>query len=89
MIDKTLIKIILILTFTISICFNVTADEDINLRGKGGALKTNNTVPKKIRIGTNLLNIKKFKSTFVKYNTQNKKEKMIMSSLKNGKTKKM
>jgi S1-C subfamily serine protease len=88
MMDKTLIKIILILTYTISICFNVTADEDINLRGKGGALKTTNTVPKKIRIGTNLLNIKKFKSTFTKYQTLNKKEKMIMSSLKNGKTKK-
>ena len=87
MVDKFLITIFIIL-------FNysqlLAADTNLKTRGSGGSIdkKQGSSKSSRIKISSNLLDIKKFKSTFVKYNTQNKKEKMIISSLKNDKTKK-
>ena len=87
MVNKFLITILIIL-------FNYfqlyAADTNLKTRGSGGSIdkKIGSSKSSRIKISSNLLDIKKFKSTFSKYKTQNKKEKMIMSSLKNGKTKK-
>ena len=87
MVNKFLITILIIL-------FNYSqlhaADTNLKTRGSGGSIdkKQDSSKSSRIKISSNLLDIKKFKSTFSKYKTQNKKEKMIMSSLKNGKTKK-
>ena len=87
MVNKFLITILIIL-FNYSQLY--AADTNLKTRGSGGSIdkKISPSKSSRIKISSNLLDIKKFKSTFVKYNTQNKKEKMIISSLKNDKTKK-
>ena len=87
MVNKFLITILIIL-FNYSQLY--AADTNLKTRGSGGSIdkKIVSSKSSRIKISSNLLDIKKFKSTFSKYKTQNKKEKMIMSSLKNGKTKK-
>ena len=87
MVDKFLITIFIIL-------FNYSqlhaADTNLKTRGSGGSIdkKQGSSKSSRIKISSNLLDIKKFKSTFSKYKIQNKKEKIIISSLKNNKTKK-
>ena len=87
MVNKFLITILIIL-FNYSQLY--AADTNLKTRGSGGSIdkKIGSSKSSRIKISSNLLDIKKFKSTFSKYKTQNKKEKMIMSSLKNDKTKK-
>ena len=87
MVNKFLITILIIL-FNYSQLY--AADTNLKTRGSGGNIdkKIGSSKSSRIKISSNLLDIKKFKSTFSKYKTQNKKEKMIMSSLKNNKTKK-
>lgn len=87
MVNKFLITILIIL-FNYSQLY--AADTNLKTRGSGGNIdkKIVSSKSSRIKISSNLLDIKKFKSTFSKYKTQNKKEKMIMSSLKNNKTKK-
>ena len=87
MVNKFLITILIIL-FNYSQLY--AADTNLKTRGSGGSIdkKIVSSKSSRIKISSNLLDIKKFKSTFSKYKTQNKKEKMIMSSLKNNKTKK-
>ena len=87
MVNKFLITILIIL-FNYSQLY--AADTNLKTRGSGGNIdkKIGSSKSSRIKISSNLLDIKKFKSTFSKYKTQNKKEKMIMSSLKNDKTKK-
>ena len=86
MVNKFLITILIIL-FNYSQLY--AADTNLKTRGSGGNIdkKIGSSKSSRIKISSNLLDIKKFKSTFSKYETQNKKEKMIMSSLKNNKTK--
>ena len=86
MVNKFLITILIIL-FNYSQLY--AADTNLKTRGSGGSIdkKIVSSKSSRIKISSNLLDIKKFKSTFSKYKTQNKKEKMIMSSLKNNKTK--
>ena len=86
MVNKFLITILIIL-FNYSQLY--AADTNLKTRGSGGSIdkKIGSSKSSRIKISSNLLDIKKFKSTFSKYKTQNKKEKMIMSSLKNNKTK--
>ena len=86
MVNKFLITILIIL-FNYSQLY--AADTNLKTRGSGGNIdkKIVSSKSSRIKISSNLLDIKKFKSTFSKYKTQNKKEKMIMSSLKNNKTK--
>jgi len=76
MIYKTILKIILIILFVSNLFFVALATEkELILRGKGGGLKSGGSV--KIRIGSNMLKINKFKKTFKKYYSQNEKEKII------------
>ena len=87
MVNKFLITILIIL-------FNYSqlhaADTNLKTRGSGGSIdkKQGSSKSSRIKISSNLLDIEKFKSTFSKYKIQNKKEKMIISSLKNDKIKK-
>ena len=82
MINKTILKIILIILFVSNLFFTAVAvEKEMNLRGKGGTTKSGGSV--KIRISSNMLKINKFKKTFKKYYSQNEKEKIITDQAEN------